>query len=563
MDTVFESISIQTIAFGSCHKNSYVSSQDPSCSSSSDNSSASSSVRSNGTIWHSITHKTKPDLFLWLGDAVYSPNSKGIASLDTLAKEYQTMLTDTRIGYTDFLHSMQSSTTAGMIIGGTWDDHDYGGNDYGKEMIEKIQRQGLFLKFLHNSTKLASKLEVSSSSSSLRQGVYSAMTFHGPSSSSSSSILVLSLDTRSGRDYHIIPSLGGNKYFPKLGSIIGSFTRWLTAAFYRVPLYSNASSSSTSSRSINTDEKSSGSNASSSNRVMLDEEQWKWLEQYLSISSSSSVENLPSVILILSSIQVLTTNPLFESWGHFPQEKLRLLRLVNDYSKTRKERNTNDSFAILFLSGDVHHGEILDSSQILLSSRTHHGDTTTTTSSIMNGRIMEVTSSGMTHSLSNSFHKIFVGPALDIFSSHRYKATNNKNNNKNRTRMNHTSFYFLGRNYGSIQIHGSSSTNPQDDDELQLQINIHNHHGDVILTSMPQPLSFYSFNMTDQELYDIAYSCLNGHVLNRILQGMSYLHNISVLLVVVFMGLVLWKRREIRPWRRRKQLQPSTKTKSS
>jgi alkaline phosphatase D len=229
------------------------------------------------------------------------------------------------------------------------------------------------------------------------------------------------------------------------------------------------------------------------------------------------------VILVLSSVQVLTTNPLFESWGHFPEEKLRLLRLVNQYSKLRKERNEKDSFALVFLSGDVHHGEILDASS--LSSPSHPSK---------DGRIMEITSSGMTHSLSNSFYGTIVAPALEIFSSHRHKNTSSRNNVNSSSS---SSSYYLNRNFGSIQIHWSSLS------ESELEFHIHNHEGQVVLSSSERhPLSFYSFNMTDKELYDIAYSCLNGHVLKRIMQGFYP----SVLGLWIILGSLLWNRRRRR-----------------
>jgi len=75
--------------------------------------------------------------------------------------------------------------------------------------------------------------------------------------------------------------------------------------------------------------------------------------------------------VIVSSIQVLTTNPMVESWGHFPVEKRRLMSLL----KRHRPRGA------VILSGDVHHGEIAS----------------------VQG-ITEVTSSGLTHSCSGPWY---------------------------------------------------------------------------------------------------------------------------------------------------------------
>ena len=48
-------------------------------------------------------------------------------------------------------------------------------------------------------------------------------------------------------------------------------------------------------------------------------------------------------------MQVLTSNPAVESWGHFPESKQRLLQLMEE---TRPA-------GALFLSGDVHYAEML------------------------------------------------------------------------------------------------------------------------------------------------------------------------------------------------------------
>ena len=74
---------------------------------------------------------------------------------------------------------------------------------------------------------------------------------------------------------------------------------------------------------------------------ILGEKQWKWLELALQDSHADFHG-------IISSIQILTTNPVVESWGHFPKEKERFFELLKKL----------DPPGLFFLSGDVHHGEL-------------------------------------------------------------------------------------------------------------------------------------------------------------------------------------------------------------
>ena len=55
---------------------------------------------------------------------------------------------------------------------------------------------------------------------------------------------------------------------------------------------------------------------------VLGEEQWRWFEQELA-------ESVASIHIIVSSIQILTTNPVVESWGHFTRERDRLLKMIS------------------------------------------------------------------------------------------------------------------------------------------------------------------------------------------------------------------------------------------
>ncbi|XP_026194605.1 uncharacterized protein LOC34618126 [Cyclospora cayetanensis] len=96
---------------------------------------------------------------------------------------------------------------------------------------------------------------------------------------------------------------------------------------------------------------------------ILGEDQWTWLRAQLKHSKAR-------VHILVSSIQILTGLPLLESWGHFPAARDRLLRLLQE-TKPR---------GLLLLSGDVHFTELLGTQ----------------------GGVVELTSSGMTHSVGES-----------------------------------------------------------------------------------------------------------------------------------------------------------------
>ncbi|CAI8586548.1 unnamed protein product [Vicia faba] len=158
---------------------------------------------------------------------------------------------------------------------GTWDDHDYGLNDAGKEFHKKKTNQKLLLDFLD---------EPQDSPRRKQAGVYASYTY-GPMGKD---VKVVLLDTR----YHRDP--------------------------------------------VGTD------------GTILGDSQWSWLEREL--------KGPPTAITIIgSSIQVIsnlsaTLQPLvaMESWGRFPKERDRLFKLIADSKRG----------GVLFISGDVHFGEI-------------------------------------------------------------------------------------------------------------------------------------------------------------------------------------------------------------
>ena len=81
-------------------------------------------------------------------------------------------------------------------------------------------------------------------------------------------------------------------------------------------------------------------------KTILGVEQWEWLENEL------SKEN--DLLIIVSSIQVLATNHVFEKWHNFPHERERLLKLLE-----------NISSPVIILSGDRHKAGLYRSKNII------------------------------------------------------------------------------------------------------------------------------------------------------------------------------------------------------
>jgi alkaline phosphatase D len=161
----------------------------------------------NTTIFKAIK-RYEPDVFLWTGDSVYHTDGHNTT---TLEKNYKSQFD--RKDYKAFRESRPTP-----YIDGTWDDHDYGVNDAGKDLKEKNLRQNLFLNFLE--IPLTSKRRT-------RKGMYSTFTYGPPEKK----IRVILLDTRTFRDTHVIPSVGGIKLIHPIGAVIACMTRFFSSVF--------------------------------------------------------------------------------------------------------------------------------------------------------------------------------------------------------------------------------------------------------------------------------------------------------------------------------------------
>ncbi len=135
-------------------------------------------------LWKPII-ETNPNVFVWGGDNIYADTDDMVkmkADYDSVwaQPDYQKLASITKIT-------------------GTWDDHDYGKNDAGKEWQAKKEAQQEFLDFLK-----VPKEDIRRT----REGVYSSETFK----TDNGSVKLILLDTRYFRDSLIPSNIEGRRY---------------------------------------------------------------------------------------------------------------------------------------------------------------------------------------------------------------------------------------------------------------------------------------------------------------------------------------------------------------
>lgn len=317
-------------------------------------------------IWRAVSRlarSAKLDAWLWLGDAIYG--GKGISPPEKLAQYYQVAAA----AEGDLLG-------AADVIDGVYDDHDYGINDGGGNYDHKEAARALFLDHVVHAP-------ADSPRRTQAGGLYGARTFGVPPHQ----VKVLMLDTRYMRADYVIPSVGGSTWLPKAGQLAG-LVRGLSALL--------------------------GVGTSHEGDMLGSEAQWQWLEAELTNSSAAAH-------LILSSVQVLTSSPIFESWGHFPRSRTRLLSLLQ----------RSKPAGALLLSGDVHFAELLGGRR---------------------SGLLEVTSSGLTHSCNDGLiGRALCGVALRLFAGHRLGGYGNGGK-------------YTELNFGTLEVKWAQGANGSDEE---------------------------------------------------------------------------------------------------
>ncbi len=148
-------------------------------------------------LWKPIL-ETRPDVFVWGGDNIYA-DTKDTAKMK---RDYALLLANP--GY-------KKLTKQTKIIG-TWDDHDYGINDGGKEWEIKADAQKFFLDFLKVPKESPRRNQ---------EGVYTAEVFETPKGK----IKIILLDTRYFRTGLKKSNVRGRRYEPwgknHKGTILG------------------------------------------------------------------------------------------------------------------------------------------------------------------------------------------------------------------------------------------------------------------------------------------------------------------------------------------------------
>ena len=129
-------------------------------------------VKKPQVLWDQIA-RLEPTAFVWLGDIVYA-DTQDIAVMRRYYDELKALP-----AYAALAQKTQ--------IVGTWDDHDYGGDDAGKEYPQRVESQQALLDFLN---------EPADSPRRTRAGVYTSVDF----GSDPYRVRVILLDTRYHRE---------------------------------------------------------------------------------------------------------------------------------------------------------------------------------------------------------------------------------------------------------------------------------------------------------------------------------------------------------------------------
>ncbi len=200
-------------------------------------------------LWNPVL-RNYPDLFIWGGDNIYADTE----DMEKMKADYDKVLANE-----SYKRLLQTTP-----VTGTWDDHDYGANDAGKEWPHKEEAQQLFLDFLDVPDDDPRRTQ---------EGIYTTY----KSDVGNHSIKFILLDTRTFRDSLLKSSEKGRRY-----------DAW--------PVEDTT-------------------------KTLLGNKQWDWLEEELK-------DNTPDFTVIVTSIQFLNEGHGWERWGAFPSEVEKMNQLI-------------------------------------------------------------------------------------------------------------------------------------------------------------------------------------------------------------------------------------------
>lgn len=207
-----------------------------------------------------VVVKHQPNLFIFLGDNIYGDTR----DMNVLREKYQLL------GNKPSFQNLKKN----VPLIATWDDHDYGKNDAGKEYDFKVESKEIFLDFFN---------EPKDSERRKHEGIYTSYMYE----TNGKKLQIILIDNRTFRD-NVKPYTGQYK----------SDKRY----FYNLDYAPHTDST----------------------KAFLGEEQWKWLETELSKPAD--------VRIIGSGSQFGIEFNGYEAWANFPHEQKRFLNLIK---KTR------------------------------------------------------------------------------------------------------------------------------------------------------------------------------------------------------------------------------------
>jgi alkaline phosphatase D len=214
-------------------------------------------------IWTEIA-KVDPDVFLYIGDNVYADvyEVNGKRSMQPVTTRARF---DEAYAQANAIPEFAAFRKQVPVMLGTWDDHDYGVNDGGKEFAMKKESQQAFLDFFEFSKDDPIRQQ---------EGIYHSRMFNDDGRQ----VQVIVLDTRYHRDAIIKDPNGRPEN--------------------KGPYLPTADKSAT----------------------ILGDKQWSWLSQQL--------EKPADFRLIVTSIQIVAYEHSWEGWGLFPHERDRMYQLI-------------------------------------------------------------------------------------------------------------------------------------------------------------------------------------------------------------------------------------------